>query len=450
MKEETTLFVEVRGPRGEPVAGAVVEVIHHGWVAGFCGFPARAGTDEAGRAALPDLHRELPHGERYVISIRHPDFAETLVDRPGERVAVQLEKGHELRGRVPGAPAGAEVHACLIDANVPGCHGVVRKARTCAEGRFVLTGLRKGEHELRVQAAGSVESPRRVKVPCEDEIDLALVLGRRASGRVLDTSGAPVQGLDLQATWASPSGWRDALTDAEGRFALEGLPCDRRVEISARNDGGEGMGVAALDPGREEAVLIFDGREDASWTGTLIDAASGEPVAREITAFACVEGSETTFRASREAPPGAFALRLPGGCYTLAFSAWGTQEAGWFALLPGVTVAAKESRDGVRIEAERAFASEVHVLDDASGAAIVGASVTLSAPRVWARLWIGNTDETGVFRADPTFTTPVSLVVDAPGYERVRRDDALSPRREPLLVRMKRRPVGSSPVEASQ
>jgi hypothetical protein len=451
-----TLIVEVEDEGGAPLEGATILLIHHGWSAGFCGFPVArsdgAVTDAAGRMVIAGLAASLPYGERYVVSVTHPSFAESLVYRPETlpragneaRARVRMARGCVLAGVVRGLPEGAvaKLTAALDDREVPGCHGVVRAVESDREGRFALTGLVAGEHTLRVTAPGSVEAIERVRVPREEPLAIVLVPGRQVSGTVIDTNGEPAAEIEVTATWSGAWGLCTTTTDAAGRFAMGEVPADREVVIvatTAREIHGEALGWARLAPAAEAVTLAFDARERGTWTGVMVDAETGEPIAREVMINAQIAGTREICRGSGTAADGRFALRLPPGRYDIAFMGWTPEDADAHALLRDVEIAPREVREDLRIPVPRAFPIEVHVRDVETGEPVAGAAVTAEPPLLWGRIWLGNTDAAGVMPIPIAFETPCRVWADAPGYTRAALQITLTRGMPPVELRLARR-----------
>jgi hypothetical protein len=449
-----TLLFEVEDETCAPLAGARVLVIHHGWSAGFCGFPVSE-SDEAitgadGRMRISGLAAPLPYGERYVVSITHPDFAEALVYRPDEApregdtatIRVRMEHGHTLAGEVRGLPEGqlAEVMAVLADREVPGCHAVVCRAVSDERGRILLTGLRAGEHELIPSVGGARHPVVRARVPGEEPVVFTLARGRSVSGTVIDEAGA-VAGALVTAQWSGPRSLRDATTDAEGRFTIPGLPLDDALVIVAtRMENNESLGLSTIPAGEADAAVVLDARERGAWRGVVVDAETGEPVAREVVVTAQPAGTDGVVFAGGPGAEGRFELRLAPGRYEVVFAGWMPDvDADYHALLRGVEIGAREVREDVRVTAERAFSVPVHVLDADTGEPIAGAAVTALPPRIWSRIWLGNTDEHGTMRIEPAFACACRVWADAPDHARAATEVTLARGMDPVVLRLARR-----------
>lgn len=164
-----TVAGTVTGPNGEPIDGAQVR-IQSCAVDAPTGLASTARTDAGGRYEMPGVYPGRYRTEVWLSDTTDVRYHELAVPLPR---TVLVEEGgiHELPTLVvglgskrvsgvvldqDGAPFADLPVACDLDAKVaPGeiPHGwssIVARARTNAEGRFVLEGLPSAEHRLRV------------------------------------------------------------------------------------------------------------------------------------------------------------------------------------------------------------------------------------------------------------------------------------------------------------
>lgn len=167
--------------------------------------------------------------------------------------AVDLSPGGEFRIEVPGSlsvrrwldqvgtgplslqlPNGPLAHLrvvderkrplSLVDVQVS-MHGSSVRVQTDAEGQVRLRLPRAGQVDVALSSKGYLRSSSQHVVRADDRLDLVLYaeadrsrVGARIRGRMLDRAGQPLEGLPVEA------GGRQAKTDAQGRFELEGVP----------------------------------------------------------------------------------------------------------------------------------------------------------------------------------------------------------------------------------
>ncbi len=358
--------LQVEDPLGAPLAGARVRLVRTSRDGGYCAFPrfnAARGepvTDANGRLEWREVEAEIASGERYVLSVRHPRFAEALVQRPGAEVRVRLERGAELAacaGDASGAPiAGARVTTYWLDGggDVPVCHAVLREATTDAGGRATLVGLRRGRHRVVVEHAAYVAAD--LEADAGGRLDVVLASGRSLRGT------APA-GAAISVTWdaGDAHGEKTATCDAEGTFDLPGLPADVALTCDARDADGAWIDrtIVATD---DDAPVVLDGRRLARVRGT----AAGAEV---VFAWA---GRECLGSAEVEAG-GAFAIALPPG-RALLYA--GTAEQRCEGVL-ALDLAPGERRDAVALPVRALDEATVRVMDAMDGRPVPRATVSL-------------------------------------------------------------------------
>jgi uncharacterized GH25 family protein len=212
---------EVRGtvldPRGQPVAGAHVTTSR-----GDGPPSASTLTDERGAWRFPVVAAGN-HVFAAVVDGHPPAQASLHVDgtRPTEGVVLQLELGAQVTGVVVDE-AGAPVPNARVDVVVDGRPFV----RWCgADGRFVVTGLRRGAYSLVASDGDRASAPVRVDVSTSDAADLTVTIADTTiSGIVVDVTGQPVARAEVSAF---PEGeyyghglGGDTITDSSGRFTV--------------------------------------------------------------------------------------------------------------------------------------------------------------------------------------------------------------------------------------
>ncbi|MCG8455263.1 MAG: carboxypeptidase-like regulatory domain-containing protein, partial [Holophagales bacterium] len=116
---------------------------------------------------------------------------------------------------------------------------------------------------------------------------VVLAPGVRLEGRVVDGEGTGVAGASVwldegggvfDRTFADRARRGEAATDAQGRFAYDGLPESRQMTLYVRADGyatARIEGVVAVEGSPLEVVLEAVGRV----TGKVVDSATGAPLA---------------------------------------------------------------------------------------------------------------------------------------------------------------------------
>ena len=247
-----------------------------------------------------------------------PSFVGTVVDANGQPLADATVEAVAMIGWAAGwDPSGRPPYLRW-------------ETRSGADGGFRIPeaprdGLR---FLLRVHADG--HAPRLLRnlpaIPGRTRAlgEVALAAGARLAGRVLDPDGAPVAGAQVEVLREARMGGVETLqtpvlgavasTDADGRYAVDGLPSDS-LRVRARAEGlREGLSAAqSLAPGtsRDDVDVLLGAVR--SLRGSVRDA-DGAAVADAALRFL---GSDADPRLrgvvgeARSTPDGSFAMTLP-------------------------------------------------------------------------------------------------------------------------------------------
>lgn len=294
-------------------------------------------TGRDGRFALDDL----PRGVTYDLLVEADGYlgAEMRGVRPSGRgsVLIRLEPAGVLRGRVVDEASEA-VSGAVVALNRPGGRPdnpgerpvgepLRRSVQTDADGRFELETVPQGRVTLSVRAQGlvplqdfEVTLPQPRSAP---ELTLVLRRGARLEGQVKTTGGEPVPAVRIALDNSS------GLSDAEGRYAIEGLepgrheveivhPHYRRMSRPLKIEEGTNRFDVELDAGVEVAGHVVD--------------PEGKPVAAAHVELATIlsrsEGRQHREYRARTGEDGRFLLHpVAAGRYRLQASASGLAAA---------------------------------------------------------------------------------------------------------------------------
>lgn len=219
-----------------------------------------------------------------------------VVARPGEtlRLIVTVARLATWKGLVvddDGHPlAGMRVSVFLPGPN-DSPFGSGFMTETSLEGRFTVSALAEPDRvlppgtalaaaQLTVSDLSGAMRPtlkldlRTVPEPDREELRIVLSRGRRVRGRLVDDAGRALAGTQVLATYGDPTRLRAAMTEPDGKFALEALAdgavtigcflADReleaRIDTTLSGDVDELLLVARpIDPGDAKRGLVVLG-----------------------------------------------------------------------------------------------------------------------------------------------------------------------------------------------
>lgn len=198
----------------------------------------------------------------------------------GERLdlgEVALKDGGALAGRVvdPDGAGIAGAAVALRPEGRPGFGGFDSpRALTDARGEFRMEGLAPGIYALDASASGFAPAEQ-ARATIEAGVDpaeavLRLREGRVVRGQVVDRDRRPVAGAEIFVRsnarggplviefGGAPGGAQeaDAVSGADGRFTLRGLPDDTAARLTARAEG-YASGRAAVEPAASEVLITL-------------------------------------------------------------------------------------------------------------------------------------------------------------------------------------------------
>jgi len=189
-------------------------------------------------------------------------------------IEIPLARGLALAGTVRDdggrAVAGATVTARRVDQRA---HTEAALSHVCtdAEGAFRLQGLGAGEWTLALASGGFELHPdtKLVYAAGRDDVRLVVLGSRSVFGSVVDERGRPLEGATVRATPALTRGTvrtsRQAVTDAEGAFRIEGLAASEPIEVwvdGLRRGDEAWLPILARtvdDPEREQSLRMQPG-----------------------------------------------------------------------------------------------------------------------------------------------------------------------------------------------
>lgn len=259
-------------------------------------------TDETGAFEIPGLrpgaYMLFAAAEHRLLEIGK---SVEIVDRDVTDVVVELGTGVALSGRVepPGvATIGLELDGELGFANMFQFAKVMMvRGESDTSGAFTLANAPPGKYKLTAHTKDGSAGSLPVTIAEVDQSGLVVQLQRRASiaGRVVDTNGKPVAGVDVAAEpdedgkrvrFAMRMEGDSATSGPDGAFKIVGLPAGK-YEVRVRDL--EAMMRRADKDRKKVTVELADGAERTGVTLTveardgvirgIVIAADGKPAA---------------------------------------------------------------------------------------------------------------------------------------------------------------------------
>lgn len=242
---------------GRPVGRAQVRV--ESMAPGAGAAPRVTFSDDAGYFELEDAP---PRPWR--VSADHADYAQgepiDVDEAPGrDGLRVVLREGVSASGRVIDRARGEGVGGAEVVLESLDVPGVIRSARSDAEGAFVIPRARPGRYVARVSADGlvgwrgelAIEASRGGEVELE-EIELAA--GATLEGDVVDALGHVVRGA---AVGIEGDASVEARTDVRGHFVLAGVAAGSIVVRAAHPAAGESTRAVRVLSSRDPAPIVL-------------------------------------------------------------------------------------------------------------------------------------------------------------------------------------------------
>jgi len=155
-----------------------------------------------------------------------PRFGQPLPEIPA-LLQIEMHPESSIAGVVRG-PTGWPLASALVTIKLlEGGVTTSWKATTGDDGSYRLHGLAMGQHRVKVTTDVGVMRELNIALPRGQQLgdqDLQVEPGVRVAGRVVDSSGKPVEGVSLRALDPAPYGHRiqlgDGATDPQGRFEM--------------------------------------------------------------------------------------------------------------------------------------------------------------------------------------------------------------------------------------
>ncbi len=291
----------VRTPKGEPIPGSTVELLHSSPEVLFAPRPRGAFAEES-QTRAPDangLYRftNVSAGVELQLTARAPGYGTQTTRNLAIDPAREL-LSHNFR-MLPGEPIagsvlardGTPIAGALVEAiGYQEPQTTTSRATTSAEGRFELVDLVAGSYFLKVEAAGfgtaqlhTVEAPSRgLEVRLDEEGGVR--------GRVVGPDGEPVTSfratlhpyIESAQTYGRADAPATSFQAPDGAFALSGGGAVHVVRVEAEAFAAGVSRPFEVVPGVFTEGVVVELGLGGTITGRVIDAGTGEALANAL------------------------------------------------------------------------------------------------------------------------------------------------------------------------
>jgi RNA polymerase sigma-70 factor (ECF subfamily) len=275
--------VEVRTTTGEPLPGAVIHWVENEWAP----WARKGATDARGTLTLADL--DVKPGTMIVEAAGF--VSERLDVDPNATVgtiAVVLQRGHEIRGRVVdarGQPLSGIAVWCNRVVGKAGQRSVGTRTYSDRDGRFRLRGLPSEDLTVHAHPADHRPASTAIIGGATAEVNLVCEDAAEVTGRVLDAvSGEAIENFEVAVKKALGSevdfGQSTPFSTADGRFRMRNwnwTPSEVEIRVTAK---GRAPTIVRTQRGLNlpDDVCIVRLPLGSAITGVLRDAETAAPV----------------------------------------------------------------------------------------------------------------------------------------------------------------------------
>lgn len=231
----------------------------------------------------------------------------------------------------------------------------------------------------------------------DQKADLMLGDPKELAGVVVDETGKPIAGATVSVALATIGREEDrrylgvalapevltTKTDDSGRFAFPQMPAEATFEFLVRKPGwatvwtlkGWGYREGKCQFAAGQAGIKLTLSPEARIVGTVVEKTTGQPVAGiQVSAKPDQDAHPMTAEPVASAPNGSFSIGgLPGGSYSVQLAP--QEPAAWVAEPVRVSLQARETKSGVKLELIKGGIIEVLVKESAGGKPIEKAIV---------------------------------------------------------------------------
>lgn len=316
-----------------------------------------------------------------------------------QEVKIALTLGRKVTGRVL-SDGGVPVSGAAITVGAE--TSLWRGGESDENGEFEISGLSRERETLTARKNGFLKGTADIEGGSGDtRVDLVLSRGRKATGKVITSTGAPVEGATV---WVTSEDAQQTQTAADGSFVIEGLSADRYVFGAAREDLGSSELTADL---AHEIVITL--KSAAGW-GSVHGRVKGFVEGGWMYGGVTASGSDASGAIGRD---GTYRLtHVPAGEVELRAMAMSMQSD---ATSAGVKVTINPNDD---VEADLAFRTDTVIrgtVTEGRGQPAPGRRVRFYGPQSSAS---ATTGETGAYQlaVEPGMYN-VAVETNGPSFE---------------------------------
>jgi len=241
-------------------------------------------------------------------------------------------------------------------------------SRTESDGGFVFRGVEPGQKMLQVQSDGLLTARLPGIYVSENEaigqLEIVLAKGQSLAGTVVDSSGAPIDGVRVSAV--RPAGTREGSTavvstDTEGNFVLTRLE-PGVYDVFATKGGFVRYQLRAVAAGTQDLRITLDRYGGVSGIVSFVTAPEAVPPSKFTVVLESADGADwPPQRKSFSSQEGSFLFEtVPPGIFDLVVSAQGFATR----VVMGVRVVQDVVTEGIQVLLDTGAGLQGRVYDD--------------------------------------------------------------------------------------
>lgn len=346
-----------------------------------------------------------------------------------EPVIVGLVDGGQIRGRVLDVATGNGIPNVVIRATSGAPGRIFYAVPTAEDGRYVLTGLSAGDLKLGTRnlppnySRELPDAPPTVAIAPGQKVegvDFPLMAGATLGGIVLDTSGAPVAGVQVYVlSDRNRIVLGDLFSQEDGRFAVGDFEAGESVVLAAQSrtasSGRLGPYIAG-EPGSDEIEVVLARQCDGAISGRVTDS-QGRPFPCRLQARAEEPELQHPVKILSGDVDGLGNFLLTGAC------------AGTYTITIVPDKSARQDSAPIRVEAGQIVSGINLAYDigqlyeiagitmDTNGDPVSGVLITAHGQESRAQVPSVKSDENGAFLIKDLPAGRYGFTVSAPGYD---------------------------------